>query len=107
MLRSLFGRQPREITFRINVVVEPDGEGCFHAFAPAFRGLHVDGGSEEEALKNLLKGISLYIQSLEKHGDPLPIGADLSVDEQPHVPQGAFLRSVTLQWPSLNTSGIR
>lgn len=106
MLRSLFGLEPRKITFRINVVIEPDGERCFHAFAPAFKGLHVDGATEEEALRNLVKGINVYIQSLEEHGDPLPIGADLSVHEQPHVPQGAFLRSVTLQWPSLNTSGI-
>lgn len=104
MLRHLFGRQPR-LSLRVNAVVEKDGED-YHAFAPAFKGLHVDGATPEEALQNLCKGINLYIQSLVKRGDSLPIGPDLAVHEQPQIPEGAFLRSITLQWPSPNMSGI-
>jgi predicted RNase H-like HicB family nuclease len=106
MLRlfRIFRRQPN-IALRINVVVEADG-GVYHAFAPAFKGLHVDGATPEQALQNLGKGINLYVQSLVIHGDPLPIGPDLAVHELPQIPEGAFLRSITLQWPSLQMSGI-
>src|SRR5208283_1890376 len=91
-----------EIHFTISIVVEPDEVG-FHAFVPAFKGLHVDGETEEEATKNAIDAILVYLESLARHHDPLPVGPDLTVKYKPAVP--SQLRSVTIQWPSLQKSG--
>jgi predicted RNase H-like HicB family nuclease len=101
-------RTPKRVTFRFTVILEPD-EDLFHAYCPAFKGLHVDGMTEKDALENAAKAARVYISSLIAHGEPLPIGPDCSVNEEeqiPAVPPGAFLRHLELQWPSLNRSGI-
>lgn len=100
--------KPASVTFRLSLIVEHDGPS-FHAFAPAFPGLHADGASEHEAARNLLTEIPAYVASLAKHGDPLPIGPDCTLERHqviPEVPIGAFLHHITLEWPSLHTSGI-
>lgn len=104
MLR-LFGPK-KTLLLSISVVVERD-ENRFHAYAPALKGLHVDGETEEDAFRNAGEAISVYLESLRRHGDPLPIGPDLTVHEEiiPAVPEGAMLRSITVQWPSLRMSG--
>lgn len=61
------------IEYKVQVIIEPDGLG-FHAYCPALKGLHTCGETEEEALKNAKDAISAYLQSLVKHGDPIPIG---------------------------------
>ncbi|SRR6266851_865768 len=108
MLKLL--KKPPSLTLKIFYIVEPD-EGKFHAFAPGLRGLHVDGNTKDEAERHLIAGIKVYIDSLVKQGDPLPVGPDLQIlhrePEIPEIPVGAFLGSLTVQWPSLNTSGIR
>jgi predicted RNase H-like HicB family nuclease len=102
---SLLRRKPI-LELRVSIVVEPD-DGRFHAYAPALKGLHVDGETQEEAFRNAREAVVVYLNSLARHHDSLPVGPDLSVREiQPEIPQGAFLHSVTIQWPSLRTSGI-
>lgn len=96
------------LRLKFTVIVEPDG-GSFHAFCPAFKGLHVDGKTENEALRNATKAARVYVDSLVAHGEPLPIGPDCTLDREeqiPTVPPGAFLRHLELQWPSHSTSGI-
>lgn len=58
---------------QIDIVVEPDDNG-FHAYAPALPGLHTDGQTEEEAIQNAAEAVGAYLESMLKHGDPLPIG---------------------------------
>ena len=60
-----------QIKISINVVVEPDDDG-FHAYAPALKGLHVDGKTEAKTLKHARQAIICYLASLAFHGDPLP-----------------------------------
>ena len=43
---------------KVSVVVEPDGEG-FHAYCPAFKGLHIDGATEQEAVERTCKALEL------------------------------------------------
>jgi predicted RNase H-like HicB family nuclease len=106
MFRHLFGHKERHVlSLKILAVVEPD-DGRYHAFAPAFKGLHVDGNNEQEAMQNLVQGIAVYLESLSIHKEPLPVGPNLIVHEEVQIPQGAFTRSVTVEWPSLQTSGI-
>lgn len=96
----------RQLRLQITVVIEPDGDS-FHAYCPAFKGLHVDGANEKEALRNAAQAIGVYVNSLVSHGEPLPVGPDCSVEEEQVqvVPPGAFLRYLELQWPSLSMSG--
>ena len=71
---------PKFLEFKVMIIVEPDGEG-FHAFCPSLKGLHVDGKTKEEALHNAAKTAILYLESLIRHGDPIPIGIDIDVHE--------------------------
>lgn len=65
------------IKIQVDVEIEPD-EGGFHAWCPAFKGLHVCGETESETLAAVEDAINAYIQSLLKHGDPLPVGCDIT-----------------------------
>jgi predicted RNase H-like HicB family nuclease len=62
-----------KLRFTVDIVVEPD-EDQFHAYAPALKGLHVGGRTEKEAIKNAIDATELYLQSLIRHGDPIPLG---------------------------------
>ncbi len=99
---------PPALRLEVTIVIERDDDGSFHAYCPAFEGLHVDGRTEEESVANASDALYLYLSSLVRHGDPLPVGPHCTVEkfEPYHVPVGAFLRHVELQWPSHQTSGI-
>ena len=56
---------------RLLIVVEPDTPG-FHAYSPTLPGLHVPGDTEDEALENAVEAAMCYLESVLKHGDPLP-----------------------------------
>lgn len=105
-MSNSFGAK-EHLSLKISVIVERDEDGSFYAHAPALKGLHVDGATEQEALRNAMEAVQVYLESLSQHGDPLPIGPDLTVHEEviPEVPPGAFLHSLTVQWPSLEMSG--
>ncbi|MGA8152865.1 MAG: type II toxin-antitoxin system HicB family antitoxin [Terriglobales bacterium] len=98
----------RQIKLKITIIVERDGDG-YHAYCPAFKGLHVDGDTVDQAVQRAQEAVAVYIESVAAHNDPLPIGPDCDVlkEEQiPPVPPGALLRHFELQWPSLSMSGI-
>lgn len=61
------------IKLRIRILVEPDDDG-FHAYCPELKGLHVAGDTEAEAVENAKLAADLYIKSLIKHDDPIPLG---------------------------------
>jgi predicted RNase H-like HicB family nuclease len=108
---SSFFAAPPQLSLTVQFCVEPD-EGGYHAFSPLLKGLHADGETEDEAARNFVEVIPAYIESLAKHGEPLPVGMVVTVsspEEATQVPTGAFLkhvREVTLSWPSMETSGI-
>ena len=66
------------LLLRVSVIVAPD-EDRFHAYCPALKGLHVDGDTVEEALERIPEAVDVYVDSLSKHGGPLPIGPDCQV----------------------------
>ncbi len=77
------------IQFTVDVVVEPDG-GEFHAYCPALKGLHVGGQTKGEARKNVKDAVELYLISLIKHGEPIPVGVTTEtiadpVAQRPHA----------------------
>lgn len=101
-------KETKQIRMKVSIVVEPDGKS-FHAYCPAFSGLHVDGVSVDDAVKHAKEAVRIYVTSFIMNREPLPLGPDCSIlkEEQiPPVPPGALLRYFELQWPSLSTSGI-
>jgi predicted RNase H-like HicB family nuclease len=60
------------LKFWVRIIVEKDKPG-FHAYAPSLKGLHMGGDSEKEARENAREAAALYLKSLLKHGDPIPI----------------------------------
>ena len=55
-----------------DIVLEPDDDG-FYVFCPVLKGLHTCGKTEGEAIDNSRDAITAYIQSLLKHGEPVPL----------------------------------
>ena len=60
------------LNFIVAICIEKDGKN-FHAFCPGFKGIHVDGRTEKEAVKNAKIAIVLYLKSLIKHKEPIPL----------------------------------
>ena len=54
------------------VMVEVDEDGVFLAEVPSLSGCVSQGASRGEALTNIRAAISLYIESLEERGEPVP-----------------------------------
>lgn len=57
---------------KFRVLIEQDEDGVFIAEVPSLPGCLSDGQTREEALANVREAISLYLESLEAHGDPIP-----------------------------------
>lgn len=75
----------RNIIVALQVIIEPDEVG-FHAYCPALKGLHTSGDTEEEALANARDVAIAYLDSIIKHGDPIPVGVILSEVERSLCP---------------------
>jgi predicted RNase H-like HicB family nuclease len=60
------------LKFWVRIIVEKDTP-CFYAYAPSLKGLHMGGDTEKEARENAREAAALYLKSLLKHGDPIPI----------------------------------
>jgi antitoxin HicB len=57
-------------TYRI--VLTPEEEGGFSVSVPALPGCYTQGETLEEAIEMAKEAISLYIESLEADGEPVP-----------------------------------
>lgn len=57
---------------RYRIHIEQDEDGTFVASAPALPGCWSQGVTRAEAVKNIQDAIEGYLESLEKHGDPIP-----------------------------------
>jgi len=100
-------QRPQRLRLKFTVIIEEDGES-FHAFCPSLPGLHVDGSTEKEALENAVMAARIYVDSLVRHGDPLPIGPHFTaerLEEIPPIPPGALLRYIEVQCNIEGTSG--
>jgi len=58
----------------VPVCIAPDADG-YHGFSPALKGCHIDGETVEEVRAALYDALVLYIQSLIRNDEPLPLGA--------------------------------
>jgi len=62
----------------VTVIIERDDDRWI-GHCPAFSGLLMDGKTIEETLYRVRDGLGVYLDSLERHGDPLPVGKDCAI----------------------------
>ena len=55
------------------VILEREEDGGYHAFCPVLKGCHTQGDTLEEALANAREAIEAYLESLQKHGEAVPV----------------------------------
>ena len=97
-MSSLAVREALKTAIILAIVVEPDGD-AFHAYCPALKGLHVEGRTEREALNRATLAAKAFLRSLVEHGESLPRA------RIPRLKSGTKVHQVTLEWPTLPTSG--
>ncbi|MBI4312467.1 MAG: type II toxin-antitoxin system HicB family antitoxin [Chloroflexi bacterium] len=66
---------------RYIVYMQPAEEGGFVIWCPALPGCVSQGETEEEALEMIRDAMLGYIESLKKHGDPVPPGIEDKVEK--------------------------
>jgi len=54
------------------VLIEQDEDGMFVVTCPSLPGCVSQGKTRAEAILNIQDAIQGYLQSLEKHGEPIP-----------------------------------
>ncbi|MCL5006354.1 MAG: type II toxin-antitoxin system HicB family antitoxin [Acidobacteria bacterium] len=92
----------------INVLVEVEKDGdSYHAFAPALKGLHVEGATKEQAFRNAEEAIDVYLDSMYRENERLPIGPYLSVKYEPIKKSigSRFFQNVTVKCPTQRMFG--
>ncbi|RKY26567.1 MAG: hypothetical protein DRP83_03980 [Planctomycetota bacterium] len=57
---------------KYRVLIDPDEDGIFVAEVPSLPGCISQGQTREEALKNIQEAISVYLESLNAHNEPVP-----------------------------------
>jgi len=58
---------------RYRVIIEQDEDGVFVAECPTLPGCISQGASRQEAITNIMDAIAGYVESLKKHGEPIPL----------------------------------
>ena len=54
------------------ITLEEDEDGFIVASCPALPGCHSQGRNRNEAVTNITEAVQAYIESMVKHGDPVP-----------------------------------
>jgi predicted RNase H-like HicB family nuclease len=57
---------------KYRVLIEQDEDGVFVAEVPSLPGCITQGQTREEALANVKEAIAGYLESLQKHDEPIP-----------------------------------
>ena len=68
---------------KLRIVIEQDEDGRFVATCPTLPGCISEGDTREEAKANIADAIAGYIESLRKHGEPIPPSISEEVIEVP------------------------
>lgn len=72
-------------TYTYRIIIEPDERDTFHAFVPALPGCHTWGETLEQARKNALDAIDVYIRSLLADGEKIPEDKGVEIVETIHI----------------------
>ena len=66
---------------KYRVFIEQDEDGIFVAEVPALPGCISQGNTRKEALQNIQEAITVYLESLKAHNEPIPPPIDEEVVE--------------------------
>ena len=64
---------------KYTIILEPQEEGGYTVTVPALPGCISEGDAKEDAIENIKDAISGYIESLKKHGEPIPVEVSVEV----------------------------
>ena len=67
-----------QIILYFTILIEPDGSE-FHAYSPQLKGLHVQAETVKKTVLDATDATRVYVESLIKHGEPLPKDTSVSV----------------------------
>jgi len=65
---------------RYRITIEQDKDGVYVAECPALPGCVSQGNTRTEALENIKDAIRGYLESLTKHGEPIPPPIEFAMD---------------------------
>ena len=68
---------------KFRIFIQQDEDGVFVATCPTLPGCISQGQTRAEARTNISEAISLYLDSLKHHGDPIPPGIQEEIVEVP------------------------
>jgi antitoxin HicB len=71
------------VAMKFRVTIEPDEDGIFIAQCPALPGCVSQGKTYDEAMTNIRDAIQGYLESLKKHGEPIPSPITEAIVEVP------------------------
>ena len=54
-------------------ILEAQPDGGYHAFCPALPGCHSEGDTLDATIANMREVIAVYLESMQAHGQPLPV----------------------------------
>ena len=60
------------VRMKYRVLIQQDEDGVFVAEVPALPGCISQGNSRDEALTNIREAITVYLESLRAHDEPIP-----------------------------------
>jgi predicted RNase H-like HicB family nuclease len=66
---------------RYRVLIEQDEDGVFVAECPSLPGCVSQGKTRKEAIENIQDAMHGYLESLEKHNEPIPPPIDEEIVE--------------------------
>jgi predicted RNase H-like HicB family nuclease len=68
------GGTPRILwVMRYTAIFEVQPDGGYHVMCPALPGCHSEGDTLDQADRNIRGAIAAYLESLQAHGEDLPV----------------------------------
>ena len=66
---------------KYRIIIEEDEDGAFVVERPSLPGCISQGKTRKEAIENIQDAIRGYLESLKKHGEPIPPPIDEEIVE--------------------------
>jgi predicted RNase H-like HicB family nuclease len=70
-----------EKNMKYRIFIEQDEDGIFVAQCPSLPGCISQGNTRKEAIENIQDAIRGYLESLDKHDEPIPPSIDEEIVE--------------------------
>lgn len=72
MAKRLFKYYIQISSMKFRIIIEQDEDGTYVVECPTLPGCISQGKTRDEAIQNIKDAIHGYLESLKKHGEPIP-----------------------------------